>query len=323
MEETVADQLVTECQAMAAYALESGLAVPGPALELVHESYRAAPPVRQLAQVHAQLARLVAPATPRTLVLLARERREHGVLRFLGAVRLVRQMMLAGVLLLGTFIATAASPDVNETSGDIFRSSGVELIVNELFLISAAGVGAAFAALFRANRYVAEGTYDPKYESSYWVRFFLGIIAGLVLAVLVPVDAGSQSFTRPLLALVGGFSASVVYRMLSRVVDTLESLVQGEAPEVATAREQIVRARAQEAEGRDRLRVGATLMELRERVRTGAGAEELNAALTGILEELLSAETTSGGEVGRQPPPTDRATVANGSDDTDTSPENG
>jgi hypothetical protein len=37
-----------------------------------------------------------------------------------------------------------------------------------------AGLGACFAALFLANRYIAEGTFDPKYESSYWIRFILG-----------------------------------------------------------------------------------------------------------------------------------------------------
>lgn len=60
-------------------------------------------------------------------------------------------------------------------------------------------------------------------HSSDWVRFNLGLIAGMVLAVLVPIDTGSKTFERPLLALLGGFSASVVYRILQRLVDTLES----------------------------------------------------------------------------------------------------
>jgi hypothetical protein len=284
---TVSEQLVSECRAMAEYALESGLVVPGPLLEAVQESYSAVASVRRLAQVHAQLVRIVAPATPRTLLLLARERETRGAWRFLGPVRLVRQMMLVGVVLLCCFIVTAISPDVNETSGDIFRSSGLALLVNEFFLISAAGVGAAFSALFRANRYVAQGTYDPKYESSYWVRFFLGLISGVVLAVLVPIDPQGQSFTRPLLALVGGFSASVVYRILSRLVDTLESLVQGEPREIATTRAQLAMVHAEQLQATERLRLGSTLVELRERIRAGGTPEELAATLSAILDDLV------------------------------------
>ena len=57
--------------------------------------------------------------------------------------------------------------------------SGHVLLYNLLFLIAAAGLGASFQALFQANRYVVAGTFDPKYESSYWIRFVLGLIAGL------------------------------------------------------------------------------------------------------------------------------------------------
>lgn len=226
---SIAETVARSCRAMTRYAFGAGIPVPSRIVELVDATTRPGPqpPVSDLVRAHDHLARLVHPALPQTLVLLERERRRSGLLTMLGPVRLVRHLMLASGFFLFTFIATSLSPYVNESSGDLFNSSGLELLVNEAFFLSAAGVGASFAALFQVNRYIAKGTYDPKFDASYWTRFILGLIAGIVLAELIPVEG---SFTRPALALIGGFSASVVYRILTRIVETLESFVSGELP---------------------------------------------------------------------------------------------
>ncbi|HEX2064411.1 MAG TPA: hypothetical protein VHE80_08315 [Acidimicrobiales bacterium] len=323
---------------MASYALASGLRVPTSVLQTL-EALGAAEPagqgpasagpssggegdgspssesLRRLVLAHDQLAQIVAPATPRTLLLLHSEAEHASFWSFLGPVRLIRQMVVLGIISLLVFIFTALSPEVNTTSGDIFRSSGMSLLINEVFLLSAAGVGAAFAALFSANRYISNGTYDPKYESSYWIRFILGLIAGMVLAVLVPIDASSKSFTRPLLALLGGFSASVVYRILQRLVDTLESLVQGDTRDLAAARENILRAQVEEQRMQERLRMSSSLLELREKVVGEAGVSDATKAklaamitdlapIEGLAEaEASAAALTSGKSEERAQPP--------------------
>lgn len=323
----IVTQLFAEADAMARYALASGLRVPPSVLLAVAhphgsrnpgsgppsagEATGAAPSddaVKRMAGVHQQLAQLIAPATPRTILLLSREKK-NARLRFLGPVRLVRQMMAVAIFSLATFVVTALSPDVNDVSGDIFTSSGGELLVNELFLLSAAAVGAAFTALFRANRYIANGTYDPKYESSYWVRFILGLIAGIVLPALIPIEGG-QALTRPLLALLGGFSASVVYRILSRLVDTLESLVQGDARDVAAAREQALKAQVAEQRLQDQVRLAGVLVKLRDQLATGTGNEELKASVAGLLEELTSLEVDPSRLAAPGPPDGGRPPVA-------------
>jgi hypothetical protein len=299
---------------MASYALASGLRVPTSVLQSLEalgsadsagqglaglaastagngDVAASAENVRRLVQAHDQLAQIVAPATPRTLLLLQSEARHASFWSFLGPVRLIRQMVVVGTISLLVFVFTALSPEVNTTSGDIFRSSGISLLVNEVFLLAAAGVGAAFAALFSANRYISNGTYDPKYESSYWIRFILGLIAGMVLAVLVPVDAGSKSFTRPLLALLGGFSASVVYRILQRLVDTLESLVQGDSRDIAAAREHVLRAQVEEQRMQERLRLSSSLLDLREKLVSEAGVSDATKArLASLITDLAPIE---------------------------------
>ncbi len=301
---TVQAQIVAECQAMASYALASGRRVPATAVQSIAElgaadrgGSAARPDTQQwrrLVQAHDQLVQLVSPATPRTLLLLSEDAAD-GKLQMLGAVPLVRRMLIASIVLLTIFLLTALSPRVTSGSGDLFADSGLDLLVNELFLLSAAGIGAAFAALFTANHYIAEGTYDPKYEASYWVRFVLGLIAGIVLASLIPVNSGGSggsSFTRPFLALLGGFSAAVVFRILTRLVSTLESLVQGPTSDGETAKKRLATTEASHQRIQDQMRVSAALVKLREQLASGVAPAQAAAAVDGLLEDLLPVDVT-------------------------------
>jgi len=56
--------------------------------------------VRLLTTIHDQLARIVVPATPRTIHPLAMESATGGFWHFLGPVPLVRRMMLATIICL-------------------------------------------------------------------------------------------------------------------------------------------------------------------------------------------------------------------------------
>jgi hypothetical protein len=69
------------------------------------------------------------------------------------------------------------------------------------------------------------------------MRIGLGIIAGLVLSQMIPIGPGPETgdaatapassasvFGKPLLSLLGGFSATLVYTILQRLVETVESL---------------------------------------------------------------------------------------------------
>ncbi len=309
-------QVTAECRAMASYALASGLRVPASALQSLAEAEEIdgdggsvarldARQWRRLVQAHDQLVQVVSPATPRTLLLLSEDAAD-GRLQMLGAVPLVRRMLAVSVVLLAVFLLTALSPKVSGASGDIFRQSGLDLFVNELFLLSAAGIGAAFAALFTANHYIAEGTYDPKFEASYWVRFVLGLIAGIVLSSLVPIKSGTdggQFFTRPFLALLGGFSAAVVFRILQRVVGTLESLVRGEGSDSDTPRKRLAASEAAQQRTQDQMRVSAELVRLRAQLAAGVSPEQLIASVTDLLDDMLPVEMAEADVSPPRPPP--------------------
>ena len=285
---------------MVRYAFASGLPVPETVADVVQRtgSPDNAPDIRQLTRAHNELVRIVAPATPRTILIVAEGRKS--ALSMLGPVRLVRQMLVVVILLLVAFLLLASSQDVNETSGDFFHSSGVPVLVNGLFYLVAGGLGAAFSALFTAHRYIKEGVYDPKYESTYWLRFILGLMAGLLLPALVPLAAEGESgaVTRPVLALLGGFSASVLYRILERLVNTVETLVRTDPRQLRSAEQEVAAARTSEQTAIERLALVSDLRRIQDQARAGGDgqlAERIDQLVAGLLPARLENGTAPGG----------------------------
>ena len=430
--------ILAECLAMAKHAFSSGLPVPGrlterldaiAAIELgqaqstdtrdMSSTENAGDPnemfkndqrgdnSKELAKIHWCLSEIVKPATPGTILLMATETAKAGVWRFLGPVRLIRGMTSVAVICLVAFVGISTTSYVNTVSiaKSIFENQGIDLLLNLLFLMTAAGLGACFAALFQANRYIAEGTFDPKYESSYWIRFVLGLMAGLMLTQLIPmpegvkvipmpegvkeatedvvardaalnavgeaakavrdvttagakaavkaakdatktavenlskgekgpdvVAAGAQAaadivkavkdapkqirigesgasaavFARPTLAMLGGFSAALVYRILNRLIEAVESLVRGETREIVAAQEQAAEARFAEQSAQSRMQLAGSLTKLQQQVAGNAKPEELQEELNRLLGRLVPADEGEE-EMESGPPPQTQA----------------
>jgi uncharacterized membrane protein YgcG len=301
-------QILRECEEMAQFAFGMGRAVPGRTVEVVETAliarsdaeaaggaYRPdAAEVRRLSTAHQELSRLVAPARPNCLVLMDEEARAAGMLHFLGPVGLVRRLMGAAILCLATFIGLAlfqgVGPDFDATvagTGGVLSGSGLKLLGNMLFYIASAGLGASFGLLYEVNGYIVERTFDPKYESSYWIKLVLGMIAGFILVTLVPIDAGTASFALPTIAMLGGFSASAVYRILNRLVQAVESMVRGDAKEMLSARENAARARAEEQEAQTRMKMAAGLLQLQQQLSSGVNNEDAKRRLNEILASVM------------------------------------
>lgn len=225
-------QLNIECELMIAYALSGGREIPqsiGDALDVLDQNAPTSPSLATLSALHNALSRLVAPATPRGLAAIRQDNTRHSFLHRFGAVPALRYLLLAAVGFSWIFFLTTLTEDINPANlaKDIYTSSGWAAGLVMLFLLSASGMGATFGALFEVYQHVSDGDYDPKYDSIYWVRIGIGLMAGLILAQLMPLpprDASATALTRPLLALLGGYSASVVHRILERLVSAVESI---------------------------------------------------------------------------------------------------
>ncbi len=233
-------KILEQSIAMVKYLAAEGKAIPNISEKLLDLDLKTSDQVKisneQALNLHKQLSKKVAPAKPKTILLLYQESEKKKWFSFLGQVSLVRRLMVTTIFSLIIFVLISLSSfvDGESLSKGVLNNHGINLLFNLFFIISAAALGGCFSNLFQANKFITEGTFDPKYESSYWIRILLGLIAGLMLAVIIPatgnVNLGEGKglhLTIPLLAMLGGFSAALVYRILTRIVWAVESLFVG------------------------------------------------------------------------------------------------
>lgn len=306
-------QIYMECKSMANFALAKGKPVPADTIKSIETfedrsptgNEESAPPhirreidITALVDAHDLLTRLIEPATPQTVLLLYVEQKTETVLRFLGPVSLVRQLMLAAVLSLLIFITLMASPFISggKLAEDVLTADGIEQLARLIFYVSAAGLGASFTALYTANAYISKGTYDPCHQSSYWIRFLLGIIAGLLLSLLISEKSIqedgmlSKGIIRPLLAILGGFSADLLYTFLNRMVETFKSLFEGSSQNMLDAKAQESKAKLAELEVERKMHLTQNLIQMQQQIGAETDPEQIKQQLNEILQNLMQSK---------------------------------
>jgi hypothetical protein len=251
-------RLTRECEAMAQHAFSTGLTVPIEVMELLNQAFwlldtqaarlptpaapgrdaseaDALPPgvpaLAALSRAHTALAAIITPATPEAILLISDERIKHPLITAFGPVPIARQMLGLALVSLLVLLVVSLSALVNEQNmvKTVLELSGIPLLMVEVFLLSAASLGSCFANLQRISRFVSNGTYDPKSQSTYWTRWVMGIISGIILSQLiydlfVPTPYGVVG--QPLLALLGGYSVDVVQTIINRIINAVSSVFQ-------------------------------------------------------------------------------------------------
>ncbi|MCP4117070.1 MAG: hypothetical protein GY737_17065 [Desulfobacteraceae bacterium] len=251
--------LQRECVAMVNYSFANGLIVPPDIAQTLEEfkfEHRKAEDniegktpekeintgekARMLTTIHNELSEIVKPAKPHTILLIAEETEKNSLFFFLGKVPLIRRMMLVALVSLASLIGISLSSDISgaQVVKSMFELNGMQLLMVQAILLASAALGASFIILYQANFYITAGTYDSKYESSYWVRLIVGLISGIILTQLIPIELeqigqgitqekveGAKGMIRVTLALLGGFSANLVYNILNRLVETVQALI--------------------------------------------------------------------------------------------------
>ena len=210
------EQMARECEAMAQLALNTGRTIPVEIVERLDQALSApgalgavatrawrssddtpeeqagdstAPaadtsPLASLSVAHAALAQIIAPATPEAVVLLAAERATHPLWYALGPLPIVRQMFGLATLSLFVLLGIALSEEINVVNmgNTMLTLTGYPLLVKEAYLVAAASLGTCFQNLQKINIVVSDGTYDPKFQSTYWTRWVMGVVSGLILS---------------------------------------------------------------------------------------------------------------------------------------------
>ncbi len=130
--------------------------------------------------------------------------------------------------------------------------------MNHYYLnLEAAVLGAGFYSLFTGYQYISNRTYEPGYNIIYLVRFFLGIVSGMVLSSF---ELGlPKEYSTIVLGLIGGYSAEAVNQILLRVTEILITSVKGSSKEDFSQRETLLRAEMRDEQSRSGQR---TIIEL-------------------------------------------------------------
>ena len=258
--------MARECEAMVKHAFSTGRVVPVEVMECLDRAVsapdglmafatsdrsgdasradtepRSAPEIvisrfALLTAAHSGLAFAIAPATPEAVRLMADEYERHPTWCEFGPLPLVRQMLGLAMLSLVTLLAVSISEAVNTAnmSKSLLQLSGYPLLMIEAFLVSAASLGSCFANLQRINTVISDGTYDPRVQSTYWTRWVMGVISGVVLSQIVydfflaphsgndpTVRTATVAIGQPILALLGGYSVDFVHGILRRAINAV------------------------------------------------------------------------------------------------------
>jgi hypothetical protein len=129
-----------------------------------------------------------------------------------------------------------------------------DMLFQQLRILFAAILGAAFYTLYTAHMYVVNRTFDRAYSTHYVVRFVLGIVAGTVLAnfgeylLVGEVGSGTEKpavvLAQTVFALIGGYSADAVNAIFTRFAETLTTMVRGDSRREVKAETQAAKAEA-------------------------------------------------------------------------------
>jgi hypothetical protein len=295
---TLREQAYYECRAMARYALERGKKISPSIFEFIDsielKGLTGDIDIAKLINTHNELALIVEPATPHTILFMNQEFAKKESKIFLSNIPIVRRMMLATIASVLFFLIAIISPDSSDKGMDILTSSTVCVLINIIFYLASAGVGASFFALYMINDYISKGSFDPAYSPSYWIRFFLGLISGLVLSLVVSDDALKevtfleQGLIRPLLAMLGGFSAEVVYTLLTRLVEALKALFQGSTQNIIEAKSREMKAQLSSQQVKTQMKLANNLTMLKNEIAQTPESKDIQNKLDKLIQELAS-----------------------------------
>lgn len=303
-------QIYMECLAMAKHALAKGKPVPAEPIKTIdaftdyaveENSPQHIPAIRrnldisELVTAHNVLVQIIEPATPKTVLLLYMDQHSDTWFKFLGPVALVRQLTLAAAIALIVFIGMMVTPYISSSNlaADVLSAAGIDQLARLVFYISAAGLGATFAGLYTVKNYISKGTFDPCYQAAYWIRFLLGIIAGLLLAIIVSEHSLqsegylTKGIIRPLLAILGGFSADLLYTFLNRMVETFKSVFEGGIDSKVQTKTQEAKTKLAGEEMARRTALSQELMKLQQSLGQEPTPAQLKQQVDNLLHNLI------------------------------------
>jgi hypothetical protein len=231
---------------MIEYASGSGIDIPQgvrESIELIRcgmpcdtDNFRRGNMLSRSLEIYSSMCKLIAPATPITIRYTASPWRKFCIALW--------GPLLTGLLSVLAFAVASFTQMQGGYPPNSFRLEDAHI----LLLLSSAGLGAAFEGLRRADKYILERTFDPRYNQTYLIRLVLGVLSGTILGLfgrdLLGAVNGYKEIGSCMFALVGGYSSEAVALIIQRVADMLVTAVRGSDAEALKVKEQAIESKA-------------------------------------------------------------------------------
>ena len=293
-------QLIEELRAMVQFASARGEKVPAQALILIKsydiESELSSDAIKKLVHTHGVLSNLVKPAIPRNIVYL-QERNElfkKGHRIFKARFPFQQKLAIFSSLSIVVLILCGQSDLVNsvDLGKGILDSSGMALLINFIYLCSSAAIGASFLILSNLKNKYQDGTYHPDQDVNSWTIILLGIISGIILSQLIPIDEKAlessnsmMHYNRGLFALLGGFSSKLIYDILNKIIVAVGSIVNTD--ESSTEIDiQKIRLTQEDELNKAKNTVSSQLVALKSLAASGTGSEEFKSKISKAIDSM-------------------------------------
>ncbi|MEO9806231.1 MAG: hypothetical protein ABJF04_23420 [Reichenbachiella sp.] len=313
--DAINEDLLSQCQAMLKYAIRQGKQLNTNNIQsLDHiidltEVSSGQKNTDQLVALYNYLITVVNPAKPSTIALLESSSGKDHFLSFLGPIPIFRQFMVVTVLSILLLIGLSLLPELNARTIQIsiLQGSGTTQLVLLTFLVASASLGTCFNTLFKMNGYLTKGTFDSSYNFTYWSRFCLGIVAGLLLSEffvnLVDSTASNGSAStgdplaslsyllKPVLAMVGGFSANLVYQILNQLVNALEGVFKLNTKELIKQKAYEFQLKSEQQANNLRNESAKNLLELKQKLAGQNLSGDVMDHLDSVLSNAISGNT--------------------------------
>ena len=221
------ENLIYEINIMLDYALQRGLSIPA---DTILPSQSGAEAI-QLVKQYNDLRSLISPSTPDSIQYLGSQYSAStgGIKRF-WKVPLFSKCLVFGLLTFILMICTSLLPEVNSDnlSKSLLASSGWSLLVNLIFICSAALLGAIFYQLKTISDKIRNVTLLPVDNLEFFGTMIMGMISGFLLSEMLTLPAQvvdeNIEVNKLSLALLGGFASDAIFSLLQGLVGKLKTL---------------------------------------------------------------------------------------------------
>jgi hypothetical protein len=238
--------------------------------------------VKSLTQVHKELTEIVSPATPRSIFEVYQEGVPPERRSWPNSKKLFFWLLGLAVVSLVVYIGLVSHLDKIKNN----------ILCQHLLMVVSASLGASLYSLFSLHQHIRDMTFDSKYIIKYITRFTLGVIAGYVLAAFFADQVGKDgasafgekfkiSYTS--IALLGGYSAEAVNKILKRFVEMIVTMVQGGAEHAVKVREKEFEAVLKQIEIENKTQMLLKFSELRKQI----DDPEIQKKLDAFLQESV------------------------------------